>query len=511
MTHRRGIVLVLVLVVISLLTLAGLTLSELMLAERRAAQLTGQQAQARALAESGVEMARHFLDSDPDTQNQAGGWYNNAQQFCANVVLDGETAKDRGRFTILAPQVDDLTYTQIRYGLSDESARLNLATVLALDKKTPGTGEQILMNLPGMTQDIADALLDWMDSSQTPRANGAKAEYYGTLSPPYQPRNDIPTTIEEFLLVRDVTPQLLFGLDTNRNGLLDPDEPGSDTLQGIDNSDGSMNCGWAAYLTLYSAESTLQSDGTPKINLNSSDLQKLHDDLSQALDPPSADFICAYRLVGNGGTIQGEMDLTQQGSNQFTTVLDLVGAKISRQAAAVASGPGNRGGPPPPPVPIPCPFPNDPASMGTYLTKLQDKTTTASAATIPGRININQAPQTVLQCIPNLTSDAIQQILALRTPDPTQADPGRKYATWLLSEGLVSLATMKQLMPLVTGGGSVYRAQVVGYYEEGRPFARLEAVIDATQRPARIVFWKDLTRLGSGYPLEVLGGSPAGQ
>ena len=84
MKPRRGIVLVLVVVVIALLTLAGLTLSELMIAERKAAQLTGQQAQARALAESGVEMARHFLDSDPDTQNQAGGWYDNAAQFCGD-------------------------------------------------------------------------------------------------------------------------------------------------------------------------------------------------------------------------------------------------------------------------------------------------------------------------------------------------------------------------------------------------------------------------------------------
>jgi hypothetical protein len=51
----------------------------------------------------------------------------------------------------------------------------------------------------------------------------------------------------------------------------------------------------------------------------------------------------------------------------------------------------------------------------------------------------------------------------------------------------------------------------VGYFEEGRPTARLEAIIDATKRPARIVFWKDLTRLGSGYPLEVISGGMAGQ
>ena len=63
----------------------------------------------------------------------------------------------------------------------------------------------------------------WTGSTpdDTPRANGAKSEYYCTLNPPYQPRDGLPETIEELLLVREVTPQLLFGLDTNRNGLLD--------------------------------------------------------------------------------------------------------------------------------------------------------------------------------------------------------------------------------------------------------------------------------------------------
>jgi len=30
-------------------------------------------------------------------------------------------------------------------------------------------------------------------------------------------------------------------------------------------------------------------------------------------------------------------------------------------------------------------------------------------------------------------------------------------------------------------------------------------VIDATTKPPRIVFWRDLTHLGRGYPLETLG------
>ncbi|MGD0900701.1 MAG: hypothetical protein ABR915_22950, partial [Thermoguttaceae bacterium] len=315
-------------------------------------------------------------------------------------------------------------------------------------------------------------------------------------------RNGIPDTIEELLLVRDVTPQLLFGLDTNRNGVLDAGEPASDSLEGVDNSDGSMNCGWAAFLTLYSAESNLQSDGTAKINLNQDDLQKLHDALAQALDGPTADLVCAYRQRGASANIipaTPPTDLTKPGSTKLQTVLDLVGLQMGQPA-----GPQGKPSPPMPPL-----LAADTAAMGTYLPKFQDKTTTSSNPSIPGRINVNQAPQAVLRCIPGLTEDLVQQIIARRTPDPATADPGRTYGTWLLTEGIVTFDAMKKLMPLVTGGGSVYRAQVAGFYEAGQPVVRLEAIIDATKRPARVVSWKDLTRLGGGYSLDVLLGGTA--
>ena len=56
------------------------------------------------------------------------------------------------------------------------------------------------------------------------RITARKLEYYSSLNPPYVPRNGPLQTVEELLLVRGVTPQLLFGLDTNRNGLIDTHE-----------------------------------------------------------------------------------------------------------------------------------------------------------------------------------------------------------------------------------------------------------------------------------------------
>jgi hypothetical protein len=60
-------------------------------------------------------------------------------------------------------------------------------------------------------------------------------------------------------------------------------------------------------------------------------------------------------------------------------------------------------------------------------------------------------------------------------------------------------------VPFICGGGSVYRAQVVGYYESEGPASRIEVVIDGTEVRPRVVFWRDLSNLGRGYPPGTLG------
>ena len=68
------------------------------------------------------------------------------------------------------------------------------------------------------------------------------------------------------LYVQGVTPQLLFGNDLNRNGILDPDE---------DDGTGALDMGWSAYLTIYSRELNVDSQGNPRIYVNDPNLQSL--------------------------------------------------------------------------------------------------------------------------------------------------------------------------------------------------------------------------------------------
>ena len=518
----RGIILVLVLVVIAIMALASLSFCELMLNERKAALTSGQQIQARVSAESGAELARQFLDRDPDERTDAGGIYDNPQRFRNVLAAEADDARDRGRFTLVAPLIDDRTVVGLRYGLQDESTRINLRTLLQMDKQKSGTAKQMLMALPGMTEEISDAILDWIDSDDSPRAQGAEADYYASLSPPYAPRNGPPESIDELLLVRGVTPQLLYGTDAARMGFTS-DTAAAGTIDGVDNSDGSMDHGWAQYLTLYSAESTLKPDGTKKINLNGDDLETLYNDLTTALDQEQATFIVAYRAYGasssNGGDSGSASNEVQtlspdqfdvsklKASASLTSVLDLIGATVEVPLPNSSAGPqGEQGGQAQPQQPktirLKSPFTDDPGAMAEYLPKLMDAATVETAETIPGRININQASRTVLMCIPEMTTDIVDQIISKRVMDPASDDESHHYETWLLGEGIVPLKTMKTLMPFITAGGSVYRAQVIGTLEGGGPSERLEVILDAGKRPTAVLSWKDVSGLPGGFPAE---------
>jgi DNA uptake protein ComE-like DNA-binding protein len=500
--RRSASVLVLALIVVALLTLGAMSFFERMFAEHRAARAFGRQLQARRFAESGVDYVKAVLTQDPAAVYQSGGTYDSPSLFQGVLVLDDEIAAFRGRFTVLAPQLQyDGNYGGVRYGLENESSRLNLNTVLLADNYEEDGARQLLMALRGMTEPVADAILDWLDEDDEPRLLGAEQDYYTSLDSPYKPRNGPLQTIEELLLVRGVTPALMFGADANRNALVDASEQPLTNIPNVDNADGALNRGWAAYLTLDSAEKNIRSDGQPKIDVNMNDLEELHRQLAEVLDDDMANFIVAYR---QGGAYDGdeagksassiELDYTQRGAVQLMTVLDLVGAKTR----VVQQGQTER-------TVVDTPFSDDRSSMQSYLPKLMDNLAVNASPSIPGRLNINQAPRPLVMAIPGLEPNAAEQILADRDVQRSPERPEQAYETWLLTSGIVDLDQMKKLLPLVTTGGDVYRVQLAGFYDAEGPAVRLEVVLDATQTPAVVKRRRELQQQGPGYSLDVLG------
>jgi general secretion pathway protein K len=71
---------------------------------------------------------------------------------------------------------------------------------------------------PDTADTIVDSILDWKDPDELHRVHGAESDYYLSLPNPYKAKNAEFDTVEELLLVKGMTPEILFG-SGDRRGL----------------------------------------------------------------------------------------------------------------------------------------------------------------------------------------------------------------------------------------------------------------------------------------------------
>ena len=120
-----------------------------------------------------------------------------------------------------------------------------------------------------------------------------------------------------------------------------------------------------------------------------------------------------------------------------------------------------------------------------------DRTTLFPWQRIVGRVNVNEAPREVLMALPGMTEEIADAILQARS-NSNADQSSRHHAIWLLAEGLVETSAMEQLLPHITCGGDVYRAEVWGRSNHETPLVRFETVLDATQERCRPVYYREL-------------------
>ena len=537
---RRGSALIVVLIVVVLLTLGAYTFLDSMILERRAADFSARTAQSRALADSGIEYAAAMLGNPADIETE--NIYHNPDVFGGVTLLESATDTGRGRFSLVAPVENDPERKQLRFGLVDESSKININAITALDLDEDQS-HALLLAIPGMTDEAADGILDWVDSDDDERTYGAESLTYEGFEPPYSAKNGACESIDELLLVSGVTPELLYGEDANRNGLLDPNEDDGDFTSPADNEDGLLDLGWNAYLTIFSSESNLQQDGkTERIDLNQPLLTELYDQLNDEYGAETAMFITAFRLNGpvTPSVVAGS---TTASTGDATTddILKAIGNGLAQQITRVATGSGGgtdgagsdaggvtRAGMDLSPgakvtivslyelvdaqvtvaiegtdTTLESPWMTT-GALATTLPTLLEQMTTTSATTLDGRININQARREVLLGVPGMPVDLPDKIASHQLIDsdglPLTELIGQRATTgWLLIDELTDLATMQLLDKYLCARGDVISVQSIGCFDRGGAVTRIEAVIDATQKPPRVIFRRDLTRLGPGY------------
>ena len=276
---RKAFVLLTVLVVIAFLALAAYRYNDLMRSEYLASHGAQRSAESRALAESGLNYSMAVLFAG---QGQLA--VNTSQSL---EVDPANSSPLKGSFQII--QVEE------------ESAKLNLNSLLDLDSSGDTLLEKVQSTIPEMTDDVIAAIIDWMDEDDDLEEQGAETEYYMALDPPYRAKNAPVDSIEELLLVRGVTPALLNGSGTS---------PGLKSL-----------------FTVNTREVNFESDGITIVRLNEGDLTTLESGLSTALGEPSVShFILAYRLYGNtkssgssGGSSRGAASSPSSGGSSSTS------------------------------------------------------------------------------------------------------------------------------------------------------------------------------------------------
>ena len=535
--RRRGIALVAVMVLVIMISLGVYSFAQLMTAQEAGTVMAGRRLQARAAVASGVEYLKDYLSLAPVDRLALGGHWDNPNYFQRISVMDD--GQDNLRFSIIS--IDDDEYgepNELRFGLTDEGSKLNVNFLVSEaygasqasegdsdDEMTvPGSGDapsdteteedepslarDALMALPGMTEMIADAILDWIDKDDVTREFGAEASAYATLG--YEPRNGPITSLDELLLVHGVTSELLYGSDRNHNGLLEPNE--QTLASAVGDGSASMTRGWSAFLTTRSQDFVEQAETT--VDLNQDDLEALYDELIDAgFDADFASYVVVYRQSGayqaeipadapedfelpEPQSISGrQVDFSKQGGTEIGSVLDLLGS--SSQGSFVVEGRNE-----PETVLVESPYMNA-SQLGTVLPEMMSLLAAGDLGGSSGA-NTNHCGSSVMAGLPNLDADVVQNILQLQDRGDASGDPNYLFPTWPLGLGAVTIEQMKQLMPFVAGQGTVFRAQIVGYSDVPGVFARAEVVIDASGDEPRVLSWRDLSHLGPGFSLAQL-------
>ncbi|MER3415982.1 MAG: hypothetical protein C4297_07195 [Gemmataceae bacterium] len=532
---RRGVVLLAVLVVVALLTLAAYQFHNAMSAELETAQAFNRVQASRIYAQAGLHYAAFVLshpqaaglaDADDSTLLWPPAAYDAPDVFQHRPV--GTTSSGvAGYFTIVAPRdPDDPLASSVpwRFGVTDESGKLNINTLVALAGNTR-RARQMLLRLPNMTEETVDALLNWMGRGDSTSAAGDSL-YYSSLG--YTLKNGPFESLEEMLLVRGITPRMLYGNDLNRNGLPDPGET----------STGLLTPGLMHWLTIYSRELNVDSQGLQRLNLNDTDLQSLYDELVPLVGENLARFILAYRIYG-GSTQQSGSPSQRPGSSGQQSTSDTIVQDISEVPLDFNARPRGRIGSLLDLVDavvtyreerefvpletrnahiglvflrtvryqVTSPLRSDDfRGLEEKLSILYDRTATDANTELVPRINVNTAPREVLALLSGLSEQQVQSILDNRPGADTDPSLAPLYRTpvWLVTRAGIGLPTLRELERYITARSQVFRVQVLGYAPGGAPAARLEAVINTNNGRPQILFWRDLTDLGATLPPALL-------
>ncbi len=454
----RGFVLLAVLVFIFLLSMLTLSLLFQSRADETAGQALAGAEQAWSAAMSGVEEAMRVATAAAPGSTD---WEDDPSRFRAREV--DQDGAETWYFTLFSPAGSD-SLADVRYGLSDEASRINLNH----------PGEADLSKIPGLTPTLAGILRQFIGQTNTPAetlVGDTNVISEGTLPEDLPPlaaassdttesfsTNTLPShgplaTLDELLLAPGFTRALLHGGPaTDRDPALSETNSSDFSLA---DSKPKHNRGLDQYFTVFSRDPNRSLTGHPRCNLNDTNASVPVADLPAEF----TNYLAAARAA----------------KVHFT--------HCSAALEASVTGKDNRG------VEV---------QVASGITKdnlpvLLDLFSADNEEGHDGLVNVNTASAAVLATLPGIDLPLAEAIVSTRTG----MSPERRATTaWLYQEGVVDAAKFKVIAPNLTARSTQFRFTVVGYGLPSSRYRVLECVIDVGGTIPRLLYLRDITRLG---------------
>jgi len=421
--NKKGLVLVAVLWIVVVLMLLVAVLGRKSRLDMKVCFARTESLRCKWACRAGIEKAIGILNEDTrESDNLLDLWSDNEEDF-------NDIGLERCWFTVR---------------VVDEASKLNINIA------TKGQ----LLELPEMVEEIADAIIDWRDQDDTPSEGGAEGGYYENLPYGYMARNGPLRTIRELLMVKDVTPELLYGEDTNFNGQLDYNEQDGDESPPNDDGDSELDKGWIAYLTCYSYDNNKDAEGNNKININNAS----ENQLSNSLNIKSS---------------QAKWIVDNRPNNGYQSIGDL----ITNQSPQTASSNNN-------------PDEAEPLDLQTF-SQIADKITVDSGEKGPGKVNINTASEIVLAALLG-GGDTAEQIAAEIIAYREGLLYGMESIGELMQVPSMTTNIFKNISGLICTRSDVFTIRCVVTANRGSVSGAMletEAVVDRSTSPCKIPYW----------------------
>lgn len=422
---ERGFILIIVLWISVGLVSIALLFGQSMMLEYRIADNSLAGMQSEEAIDGAVRYVKYFL-----TNSDTPGEVPEVSTYQYQWVDIGDSI-----YWFLGRDYSNPTSTQPAFGLIDECSKLNLNTATV----------DMIKLLPGMTDELAAAIIDWRDEDDEATENGAESDAYsmGSIGAAgYECKNATFETVDELHLVYGADWSILHGEDANGNGFLDDNENNGKLTYPADNQDGRLEPGILNYLTIYSREPNKNSDGSTRINITGSS----PDSLAQLLQDK----------FGEDRATEIQSNLGSDLSNVTSILQFYILSKMSEEEFA----------------------------------KIDGEICISDDSYFEGLININTAPEAVLACIPGIGSDNASSVAAYRKSNAKNLTSVAWLAKALDEEDAI------QAGPYVTAHSYQYMADVAAVGHDGKGYKRVQFIIDTSGDEPIVRYRKDATNEG---------------